>query len=223
MIDIIIPTYRRAERIAAVARNAHEATTTDHRVWFVVELDDEDSIHAADDAGEGVIVNLRSRNYAGAMNAAYERLDSDWLFAGADDLEFFPGWDAEILARVDADNWFGIYGTNDLLNPYVLAGHHATHYLVARWYLDDLGGTVDGGPGSFMHEGYGHNYTDTELIGTAKARSRFRPVLLSIVRHLHQSAGLTPHDATHVKAEASYGADSELYDLRRPLWQNLSR
>jgi len=82
---------------------------------------------------------------------------------------------------------------------------------------------VDEGPGSFLHEGYGHNYTDTEFIGTAKARARFRPCLDSVVRHLHQSAGFTPHDATHDKAEATYGADSELYDARRPLWQNLSR
>lgn len=221
MIDILIPTYGRAERIAAVAANIHTATTGRHHVWFCVERDDRASVDAAFDAEGMCVFNEGPRSYAGAINSAYRQVVGEYLFCGADDLHFEPGWDVEALALFDG--WAGVVGTNDLLNPYVLQGMHATHSLVARWYLDDIGGVVDEGPGSFLHEGYGHNYTDTEFIGTAKARARFRPCLTSVVRHLHHSAGFTPHDATHDKAEATYGADSELYDARRPLWQNLSR
>ena len=66
------------------------------------------------------------------------------MFAGADDLNFHPGWDTAALAVMDG--WVQVVGTNDLLNPYVTAGLHATHYLVDRRYLDDVGGVVDQGP-----------------------------------------------------------------------------
>lgn len=231
MIDILIPTLGRADRLEAIARNIAEATINEHTVWFCIEAEDEASRQAVLDAriavsdNIGMAYNDRSRSYAGAINTAYHAVRlgrrSEYLFCGADDLHFEQGWDAWALALFDG--WAGVVGTNDLLNPYVLQGMHSTHSLVARWYLDDIGGVVDEGPGSFLHEGYGHNYVDTELIATAKARARFRPCLASVVRHLHQSAGFTPHDATHDKAEATYGADAELYDTRRPLWQNLSR
>ena len=221
MIEILIPTYGRADRIADISANVHAATASEHRLWFILENDDTPSWNAAAKAEGRLIPNTRSRSYAGAINTAAAVTFGEHLFSGADDLHFVPGWDTAALALFDG--WTGVVGTNDLLNPYVLQGMHSTHSLVARWYLDHIGGVVDEGPGSFLHEGYGHNYTDTEFIGTAKARARFRPCLDSVVRHLHQSAGFTPHDATHDKAEATYGADSELYDARRPLWQNLSR
>jgi len=227
VIDIVIPTYGRAHRLADVAANVHANTQSPHRLVFVIELADDDSIHVvgdlsrADDRNVGIAGECGS--YSKAMNMAYKHLDGEWLFAGADDLDFTPGWEWEILRREDRDRWFGVYGTNDLINPYVVAGTHATHYLIARWYLDEHGGTVDGGPGSFMHEGYDHQYCDTEFVGTAKARARFRPVLSSVVRHLHWSVGLTPRDATSDKTHARLAEDSALYDSRRHLWQDLSR
>jgi len=222
MIDIVIPTYGRADRIERVYRNIEATTTAPHLVWFVIEDDDVESRAAVEKIDRlAWITNEHARSYSGAMNTAYEWTENEWIFAGADDLEFTIGWDLA-LAEV-RDDWFQVYGTNDLLNPYVVQGYHATHYLVRRAYLDVTGGVVDEGPGSFLHEGYGHNYTDTEFIATAKMRARFRPVLDSVVRHLHESAGLTPRDATHDKADATMGADSALYDSRRDLWFNISR
>src|SRR5690606_14218191 len=128
-----------------------------------------------------------------------------------DDLHFHPGWDTAALAHMDG--WIKVVGTNDLLNPYVRDGLHATHYLIARDYLDNIGGCVDEGPGSFLHEGYDHQYTDTEFIGTAKARARFRPCLESVVEHLHAYSGKgEAPDATTEKASARVVQDSDLYD-----------
>lgn len=223
MIDVLIPTFGRADRIAAVVANVHEATTVPHRVVLIVEEDDGDSIAAAAALDAQLLVNTRTRNYAGACNTAYHQLDGDHLFAGADDLRFHPGWAEAALKRMQSNPWTLVAGTNDLINPYVAQGLHATHYLVDRRYLDEEGGTVDGGPGSFFHEGYDHNFTDTELVGTAKARARFLPCLESVVEHLHHGAGKSQHDATYALADAHFGDDSALYDERRPLWQDLSR
>lgn len=221
MIDILIPTIGRPHRVAEVVANVAEATVLDRRLWFIVEAEDEPTIEACKAIGALWIINTRARNYSGAINTAYHRLDGDLLFAGADDVRFHPGWDVEAVRMLDG--WAGVVGTSDLMNPYVEAGTHATHYLVARWYLDTIGGVVDEGPGSFLCEAYDHNYTDTEFIGTAKMRSRFRPCLTSIVEHLHWSNGKSPHDHTSHKAMAHVDADSRLYDERRDLWFNISR
>jgi hypothetical protein len=116
-----------------------------------------------------------------------------------------------------------VVGTNDLCNPYVSAGMHSTHSLVDRRYLDEVGGVVDAGPGSFLPTCFTHQFTDTEFIGTAKMRAVFAPCLDSVVEHLHWSLGLTPSDATTAKTIAHLDDDAALYDERKELWCNLSR
>lgn len=220
MIDVLIPTYGRADRLAQVAANVHEATTVEHRVVFVIEdADLEATRHLTDTAD--VIVNEHTPNYAGAIQTGYEHTTGEYLFCGSDDLRFHPGWAEAALELFDG--WAGVVGTNDLINPYVCAGLHATHSLVARWYIDEIGGTVDGGPGTFLPQCYDHNYTDTEFIGTAKMRARFRPCLASVVEHLHHGSGKSAHDATYERGDRRFAEDSALYDERRDLWFSISR
>ena len=222
MIAVLIPTYGRARRLARVCADVHAGTEVEHRVVFAVEPDDRASIDAASELDCTVVLNEGAANYAGAIGTAYRATDEPFVFAAADDLHFHPGWDHAALSHMDG--WIKVVGTNDLLNPYVADGSHATHYLIDRTYLDDIGGCVDEGPGSFLHEGYDHQYTDTEFIGTAKARARFRPCFDSIVEHLHAWSGKgEPPDATTEKAGARVQQDSELYDSRRELWFSISR
>jgi glycosyltransferase involved in cell wall biosynthesis len=220
VISIVIPTLGRAHVLAERVENISTATAHPHEIVFVVEPEDLDSIAAADAAGARVVVNERTASYSGAMNTAYAHGLAELVFAGADDLDFHPGWDQTALAHLD--DQVMVVGTNDLINPYVAKGWHATHYLIDRRYLDHEGGTVDGGPGSWYHEGYDHNYTDTEFIGTAKARARFRPCLESVVRHVH-APSLGRPDATSERTLRAYAADSALYDTRRELWWSLAR
>lgn len=222
MIDILIPTIGRPHRLAGLVENIRANTVATHRVVFITEPHDHDTIATITGYGLEPVINARAENYAGAINTAYEQSNADYLFCGADDLIFHPGWDQHCLAALE-DEWFAVAGTNDLLNPYVLAGMHSTHSLVARWYLDDIGGVVDLGPGSFLPECYDHNFTDTEFIGTAKMRARFRPCLDAVVEHLHVTTGRAPADATHQRSVRAFQADSELYDMRRDLWFALSR
>ena len=129
MIAVIIPTYGRADRLARVAANIAENTETAHRVVFAVEVDDTASIDVAAELDVDVVVNERKANYSGAITTAYLATPAEHVFAGADDLNFHPGWDIPALALMD--DWTMVVGTNDLLNPYVTAGLHASGNQIA--------------------------------------------------------------------------------------------
>lgn len=220
MIDILIPTYGRADRLDRVAANAHQATTVPHQVVFIIEDAD---LEATRHLTDPVIVNEHARNYAGAILTGYEHTTGDHLFCGADDLRFHPGWAEHAIATMNALPHLRVVGTNDLLNPYVQEGTHATHSLVARRYLDEVGGVIDAGPGSFLNPMYDHQFTDTEFIGTAKARAVFAPCAASVVEHMHFLAGKSPQDDTYARAYAELEADEATYESRKDLWWGVSR
>lgn len=229
-IAVLIPTFGRPDRLRRVVENVQAATAVPHETVFVIEEHDTATKSALDElpdvvpSGWTALVNSRKANYSGAVTTGYLGTFAPFVFAGADDLAFHDGWAEHALARMD--DWVKVVGTNDLLNPFVAAGLHATHYLVARDYLDDIGGVVDQGPGSFLNDAYTHQWTDTEFIGTAKARARFRPCLESIVEHMHaysSKPGRSEPDATTAKGMVNVEADGELYDSRKHLWWDLSR
>lgn len=221
MIDIIVPTWGRPHRISTVSAQIHAATVVDHRILWVIEDDDVESM-ASVPSGDWRIVNRRSRNYAGAINSAFLYSKAEQVFLAADDVVFHPGWD--LAAQACLDGWFTVVGTNDLLNPFVESGMHATHYLVDQAYVSLFGsGVIDSDEPILLHEGYHHNFTDTEFIATAKARCRFRPCLESVVEHRHVVNQKAANDATYEKNQARFAEDSALYDFRRRLWEQLVR
>jgi len=226
-IDIIIPSYGRSRLAYEVFRNADAMTEVEHRIIFVVEREElEDYEHKLRNANTPVtiLVNQRTRSYAGAINTAVGTdFGGDYVFFGSDDLRFHPKWDIYALETMEALCHIKVVGTNDLWNNYVLRGLHSTHHLVDKDYIYSVGGVIDGAKGRALYEGYDHNYVDTEFIGTAKARAVFAPCLDSVVEHLHWTAGKSEKDSTSKKAYANISADSTLYDQRKALWWNLSR
>lgn len=221
MIDILIPTIGRAHRIGRIAANITDATT-EPNVVFITETHDTATIGAIETAGYIPIINTHTPNYAGAIQTGYEHTSNRYVFLGADDLYFHQGWDVEAIGRMDG--WVTIVGTNDLLNPYVTQGTHSTHSLIDRDYIDTIGGVIDQPPGTVLNTIYSHQYTDTEFIGTAKARARFRPCLESVVEHLHAYSGKGEKpDATTAKAFVHADEDSAIYDSRQHLWWEISR
>ena len=167
---VLIPTFQRPHRLWEVAENALQSSP-DVVVYFVVEADDAGTMEMIPSnpfSNVNFIYNERSRNYAGAINTGVHRTTEPLVFAGADDLNFHGGW-LEIATAQMIDP-IKVVGTNDLANPDVLAGSHATHYLVARDYATN--GVVDE-PGPMLHEGYNHNWTDTEFIATAREKKQW--------------------------------------------------
>lgn len=209
-LAILIPTYGRVDRLDAVVANAREATPGAH---VVLLLEPGEFAQVTGREPEAATLLTRSHggfgSYAAAINFGYRHTSEELLFAGADDLRFHSGWLDAALATMQATGAH-VVGTNDLGNPEVLAGEHATHYLVRRSYLDQVGGVFDQGPGSFMPDCYDHNWTDREFIATAQHRGVFAPCLDAVVAHCHPAWGKAEMDATYAKSFRHEPADAVL-------------
>ena len=215
-VAVLIPTLGRAGKIPDIVDNV--LSSTEHaNVYFVCEREDRDTIEmVVRTVGANLIVNRRTRNYAGAINTGVAETDEPFVFAGADDLNFHHGWFETAVKLMGKP--IEVVGTNDLGNPNVLAGEHATHYLVTRNYATQ--GVVDQ-LGVMLYEGYSHNWCDTEFIETAKARGRFKPCLEAVVEHLHPAWGKATHDDGYTKSFSQEPADRRLHMERAELWTSL--
>lgn len=215
MVDvaIIIPTLWRPERIPEIVENV-AATAPSARVHFVVEQTDVHTVKALD--GMKATVGTYG-TYGRAINGGYLDCPEPVVMTSDDDCTYSEGWLEVALAEMTGD--IRVVGTNDLHNPHVLAGQHSTHSLVDRRYIDEVGAVIDQGPGSFMFE-YDHNYTDAELIETAKARGVFAPCLESVVEHIHPEFGGREPDETWRKTRRAVGEDFRIFTERRRLWEH---
>lgn len=150
-MDILIPTYRRPERIAGLVKNITETTPEPHRIIFI--CDEGDSMREAFRRGAIGVMNERSPSYAGAINTGIGFSDSEWVFTGADDLEFTHGW-LKAMIPLMVEPWC-VIGTNDDNWGPAKDGTTATHMAVRTSYVRLRGASVDG-PGTALHEGYKH-------------------------------------------------------------------
>lgn len=210
-VAILVPVLNRPAAVEPLLANIADATPEPHRVIFIVDEHDEHERAAVTAAGgEELVVNA---GYAAKINAATAATSEPYLFLGADDLRFHQGWLPEALRRMRPN--IGVVGTNDLGNRRVMAGRHATHSLVARWYAQL--GTIDQ-PGHILHEGYHHNFCDDELVATAKFRKAWAHARDSIVEHLHPNWGKGVDDETYQRGMRRFRKDRDLFLQRCSLW-----
>jgi len=151
-------------------------------------------------------------NFAKKTNLAYRESEEPWIFCGADDLLFEPGWD-EAALQVAEQHRAGVTGTNDTANALVKKGLHATHSLIRRSYIEEQGGTFDG-TGEIYSETYDHQWTDSELVETAKLRRQWAFARDSLVRHLHPHWGTAEMDWVYEKGQRATKEDFALYVQR---------
>lgn len=218
MIVVLVPMLGRAHRVAPLLASLTAATTVEHRALFIVSPADHDVHRAVADAGANMLpapTEPGPGDYARKINHGYRRTTEPFIFLGADDLHFHPGWDTAALEAM-TDERIGVVGTQDLGNTRVLAGEHATHSLVRRTYIDEHG-TIDE-PGKVLHEGYWHEYVDDELVGTAKHRHAWAFAADSIVEHLHPNWGKMPTDATYAAQRERMRRSRPLFLQRQQLW-----
>ena len=214
---IIVPVLRRPHRVEPLIRSIKAATAAEHRIAFVASPGDEAELYALELAGQTALVI--EGNYAEKINAAIEASDEPLIFTGADDLAFHPGWLEAALERAP-ETGAEVIGTQDRCNPRVIAGLHATHFLVSRSYVEEHG-TIDQ-PGKLLHEGYPHEFVDDELLETAQARGLYAFADRSVVEHLHPLAGKAPIDELYAAAPVRLKAGRRIYRRRRHLWQALA-
>lgn len=212
IIAVLVPVLGRPARVRPLVESFTAATSPqDARLYFVAQRSDTDELEAIAAIGyDPILVDDVDRSWARKINRGFTRTTESWLLLGADDLSFHAGWVDPVrdLLRTHA----GVIGTNDLGNPHTISGATSTHPLVRRLYAD-ICGTVDE-VGKILHEGYDHNYPDTELARTAMARGMWVHRADCVIEHMHPAWGKAQDDATYRRGQERAAQDHDLFVAR---------
>lgn len=213
LVDVIVPVLHRPQNVKPFLESLR-ASTGLARAWFVCEEGDE--VEADEVRRFGGDVLFCSGSFATKANFAFDRLsacsDAAWVFLAGDDVRFRPGW-LDQLFEVARRYGAKVVGSNDLANPRVMRGEHATHMMVERAYVDEQGASWDG-PGVLCHEGYHHWFVDDELVTVAKQRGVFQVALGSEVEHVHPMTGKAENDAIYDLGASRAADDEKLFKAR---------
>lgn len=141
---------------------------------------------------------------------AYPRLVSEpYVLLVGSDVAFKPHW-LESAMKVANKTGAGLIATNDLGNPRVMAGRHATHPLISRRYIEEKGASWDG-PGTIVHTGYRHNAVDDEWSTKALLDGEFAFARRSVIEHRHPIWGKGDMDWVYAKGQESFNEDVALF------------
>jgi len=213
-VAIFVPTYKRAQKLVWVYKNATRSSPNVTEVYFIVEKDDKESIDVLETNKFKYFINERSRNFAGAINTAYLKTTEKYFCVAQDDVDFKANWLEICIKKMVGP--IKIVGTNDLHNRSVLNGEYATNYLIDRDYIKTMSGVFDE-ENTVLPECYVHDWTDREIAETARQRGAFAPCLEAIVEHLHWRWGLSPKDETYALNDKSVSHDNRLFHKRQKL------
>jgi hypothetical protein len=213
---VVVPVLGRPEHAAPFMASLR--ATTGLATCYAVCDDEDDLARKAWDAAGATIINGiadpesdRPGTFAEKVNLGYGKTGEPWLFLVGSDVRFHPGWLDH--AQAMAGDRYHVVGTNDLGNPRVTSGEHATHLLVRRSYVDEQGASWDG-PGILAHESYRHWFVDDELVAVAKQRGVWAMALGSVVEHLHPAWGKAPMDEVYELGASHANADRRRFEER---------
>jgi hypothetical protein len=211
---VIVPVLHRPQNVGRFMESL-VASTGLATAYFVCDPGDDDEI--AEARKHGALVIKHPGSFAQKVNQAYREIapeyQAPWIFIVGDDVGFRPGWldHAQFVGKAFEGD---VVGTNDLGNPRVTRGDHATHLLIHRRYIDAHGASWDGGPGTVCHEGYGHWYVDDEIVHAARQRGEFQMALGSYVEHLHPLFQKGVDDEVYAKGLESAERDKAVFEAR---------
>jgi glycosyltransferase involved in cell wall biosynthesis len=224
-LDVLVPVLNRPANIGPLVESLFGSEQQiEFELYVIGNADDRDELRAVQDAiNDQPRAHLFAVPWPGGIRGDYARKinyglwmsGSPWLLCGADDLVFHPGW-AEAAIAAGEESGACFVATNDLANPKVVKGLHATHPVVRRDYAVECG-TIDC-PGIVYHEGYFHQYVDSEATDTAMFRGCFAAAAESKVEHRHPIWGTADDDETYRHGQSTGRADLALYAQRRRLW-----
>lgn len=206
---VLVPALRHTN--AELFMESLRASTGLAKAYAIARHDEHGQITAWKEAGAEIIVGQDCFTFAERMNLGYRETTEPWLFVVGDDVRFHPGWLDH--AQAIADELFHVVGTNDMANPRVKDGYHATHMLIRRSYVDEVGASWDG-PGVVAHEGYGHWFVDDEIVTAAKQRNAWAMAFGAKVQHFHPLFSTADNDEVYELGQSHAEADKALFEQR---------
>jgi hypothetical protein len=215
MLGIYIPTHKRPESIKRVAKNIEEATKSEYKLYFGLEPYDTEGIKAAEATGHSVMVNKYEPSFSNTIQTIYEQTNEPIFLPANDDFLFLDGWDTAPLKMLEDFPDIMVLGVHD--------GNPNTSFsaiqIIRRQYIKEQSGVVD--MPNRVYYPYNHNFVDTEMTETARARKVWDRCDAPCIEHQHPSfkwLGEFEPDETYQKNDASAGKDSETYHNRKHLW-----
>jgi hypothetical protein len=220
-IDIIVPTIGRSHKLFPLAWNIANTTPVgQYSITFVVDRDDPDSqrIVAAIEGPVSFVI-ADKRGYVHCTNLGVHATDSPLLALVNDDVIFHAFWYEEAIKHLSP--LVQVIGTNDL-SPHTEGGVNCTMPIIRRSYINELGGNYNE-PGNAYHEGYWHNFAESEMWHLAQHRRVARWVEECVIEHRHPDWGTADMDATYAEgAKTGWNEDAALYEERKMRWMTLS-
>lgn len=218
-VSVIVPTLGRPDALRPLLRSI--AVTTPPAgvlVVFVVDHDDlptDVELKAAWQQGWQFGRCFADGTYPEKVNAGLRASDDPLVLPAADDVVFHHGWLEQALEAFTPG--VEVVGTNDL-TPSTVDGTHATMPIIRRSYIESPGAAF-GEPGVVFHEGYHHNFVETELCKLAQHRGVYVPCPASIIEHRHPAWGTREADETDAKGnQQGWDEDKALFQLRKAEW-----
>jgi GT2 family glycosyltransferase len=220
-IAIIVPTLNRPHLLFPLAWNVANTTPSgQYSGNFVVDADDVDSqrVVTGIEGPVGLIVTSE-RGYPHATNLGVHATEEPLLLLANDDVFLHEGWHEALISNLAP--WVQVVGTNDL-SPHTADGINVTMPIVRRSYINELGGNYNE-LGNAYHEGYWHNFAETELWQLASHRRVARWVENCVIEHKHPDWGKGPMDSTYEQgAKQRWDDDAALFEQRKALWMTTS-
>lgn len=216
-IAIVIPTLHRAAKLDPLVTNIINTTPAmQFSINFVVDKDDREtqSVIPTIDWPIGMIV-AAERGYVHAANLGVYATDEPLIALVNDDCLFYPHWYEAAIAHMT--DGICVVGPSDL-SPATEGRDNATQPIFRRSYINERGGNYNE-VGRVYHEGYKHNFCDTELWQLAFHRGVAVFADDCVIEHRHPDWGTAPMDATYEQgAKQNWHHDAELFQQRKNEW-----
>ena len=219
-IAIVIPTMGRPRLLFPLVWNIAKTTPSGiFQIYFVVNADDTLTQHTVIGfAGPIQMVLTAKKGYPAAVNAGVRASEEPLIAIINDDVRFHNGWWDGLRQALTPD--VSVIASNDL-SPHTMQGDACTQPIVRRSYIEEQGGAW-GEPGVALHEGYLHNFSETELFDVALQRcvAVFAPDC--VIEHIHPDWGKAEIDDTYLagsKRPGGWEHDHALYLERSVQWQ----
>jgi glycosyltransferase involved in cell wall biosynthesis len=214
-LAVLVPTYGRRNRLESIAINIHNKTKASHKIYFICENEDQDSIKEIERLKEECIV-VSTGTYVAAINAGYRSTTEPFIMLGSDDIEFTDGWDTEMLGEMK-DEHIGVVGHKD---DWAISQtkKHGSHLLIRREYIEKHSGVLDEHNVVYCSK-YQHIMCDIETEQTAMKRGAFAFADNAIIHHHHWFNKQSDYDETYKRATVVQSHDMKVYYERRKMFE----